>query len=272
MVSAIPDALKTPTFFDSTKAKYALIGAIAIVTCFLLYLFGMLFIETLMLVGYAASFPAMMIYEKNRQRAGATSSSRALSEDERWSRAKIRLEKVDDKIKKAKSRAEGQSLLLEKRSLENELRRIEWEIRESDMTQLFNATRGNLKRLSGVTSKDDRHELVSGKEEQQFSEQKFLLSIAKDAESVVHDEPRPSLKAALKPIACDLKAHYNVLKKKKDIESSSNGILSDYWVTWMALSCLIDGVPVDSGLVKYSSEDYRPRFTRFVKSIQTYGG
>jgi hypothetical protein len=260
------DCLKAP-FLANGKEKYLLVGASAIAACFLLYLFGFLFIQTIMLVGYAASFPVILIYER-RKRSASSKETINFSEDERWSSAKSELEKVEDRIRRCESAEEKKSLTAQKLSLESNLRKLEWQIKESDLTKLYNASKENVRELPGAT-KPNRPDNYDGEErDEQFSDRKFLLKLVKEAESVMRNEPFQSLKDALIPVANDLRAHYNNLRRKNEGENTKNTILSNYWVTWWTLNHLIERIQVDSDIAKYTSDDYRPKFQKFLRTVR----
>jgi hypothetical protein len=248
----------------TTRGKCALVGACCIVFCGLLYLFGFLFIQTIMLVGYVAAFPMILIYEKNKR--GSMVGSSSTPQDEGWSKTKTELDEVNRKIEKAKNQDESQLLQRQKVELQNKLRNLEWEIRESEMTQLYNATKGNMK-ISKALSKPELFEPESEKEHAIATNRRILLTIVKNAEFLIEHEPASSIKVALSPLERELKLHYNVLKKGRNQKAFSESILSDYWVTWISISCLVRGVKLDSKLTKYASKDYRDRFAKFLNCV-----
>ena len=169
------NVLKGSEILENSKAKYLIIAAIAIGSCCLLYLFGIFFIQTIMLVGYAASFPAILIYEKKR-RNGLSSEMTAFSGDERWSETKSRLKKVEGRIRKSSNPDEKQVLLVQKRSLETELRGLEWKIKESEMTKMYNASKENTRDLWAQT-KPNQSDDNQVEELEKYSNRKHLLKI-----------------------------------------------------------------------------------------------
>ncbi|MHB2037651.1 MAG: hypothetical protein ACYCPW_13060, partial [Nitrososphaerales archaeon] len=63
------------------------------------------------------------------------------SSDERWSETKSKLKKVEDRIRNSSNPDRKQVLLAQKRTLETELRGLEWKIKESEMTKAYNASK-----------------------------------------------------------------------------------------------------------------------------------
>ena len=260
------NVLKVSVLLENSKAKYLIIAAIAIASCCLLYLFGIFFIQTIMLVAYAACFPAILIYEK-RRRNSMSSEKIDFSGDERWSETKSKLKKVEDRIRNSSNPDEKQVLLAQKRTLETELRGLEWKIKESEMTKAYNAFKENARdpwvQAKPKLSDDDQVE-----ELEEPLNRKHLIKIVREAQSILQNEPSTSIKIALTPLANDLKTHYKILKERLEGENLEKSILSDYWASWMVLSCLIKGVPVNSDMTKYTSDEYRPKFEQLLESAK----
>ena len=84
----------------------------------------------------------------------------------------------------------------------------------------------------------------------------------------MQNEPFASFKIALIPLANDLKTYYKILKEKFEKENFDRSILSDYWASWMVLGSLIKGVCIDSEWVKYTSDEYRPKFKKLIESAE----
>lgn len=104
----------------------------------------------------------------------------------------------------------------------------------------------------------------------------YLLMTLKETEDIVNKESLPSRDIALMRIANDLKAQYNILKRKTNSSSDSKGnsepsrtLLSDYWVCWAAVNSLAKGSTVKGDLAKYASKDFQAEFSKFVKSANT---
>lgn len=182
------------------------------------------------------------------------------SVDDRWSKTKSAVEKLSDRISKTKNQTERKSLQVQKLSLETELRRLEWQLKESDMTQMYNAARGNLRRLDDLAEGSDAK---VGQSESEKKNRDFLLKVVKNIEKTIKDEPPASKKETLIPIMNDLKAHYNILKKRKH----DDAMLSDYFVTWATLSSFVRGSPLDKKLLEFASSGFRSKLDKLHHSI-----
>jgi hypothetical protein len=279
---------KSRAFFQS-NGKYLLIGTGAIVACALFYFLGFLFIQTIGLVAYVSLFPAIVIWERKNKVNGLR--EKEPSEDERWSKTKSELDKLQTQIEKTRNSSEKQSLLRKKVSLENELMKLEWEIRESDMTHIYNATRGlkplSEKDISQNTAKDSETEannspLKFGKK----TESNYLSDVLRNAKEILREEPENSREISLIQLANDVKAHYSILKRKtvppkanlapdskeKSRSKSNNSTIpSDYWVCWATIQSLAKNSRFDRNLLKYASADFRPEFSKFLKSLSSNG-
>ena len=219
-----------------------------------------------MLVGYAAAFPTILIYEK-RRRSGMSSEMTAFSGDERWSETKSRLKKVEDRIRKSSNPDEKQILSAQKRTLETELRGLEWKIKESEMTKMHNASKENARDLWAQSEKSQSDD-NQVEELEEHSNRKHLIKIVREAQGILQNEPFASINIALIPLANDLKTHYKILKESLEKENLDRTILSDYWASWMVLSSLVKGVAIDSELAKYTSDEFRPKLKKLIESIE----
>lgn len=243
--------------------KYLIILSALLTVYFLLYCAGIFYIQFILFFASAALFPVLIVHEKNNMKNQQLSHN--FSEDERWSKTKSAIEKLSDRIDKTKNQAERRSLQTQKLSLETELRRLEWKLKESDMTQMYNAARGNLRRL------DDSKSVTEGSvnEGEQLESEKrnrsFLLKVVKTVEKILTDEPPTSVREALAPIMNDLRAHYNILKKRRH----DDAILSDYFVTWATLSSFVRGSIPDKRLLGYASSGFRRKLGKLQDQIRS---
>ena len=247
--------------------KYLTILSALSLVYFLLYLAGILFIQFILFFAYVALFPALLVREKNNLNKRVWTHN--LSEDERWSKTKSAIDKLSDRIDKSKNQAEKKSLQIQKLSLESELRRLEWQVKESDMTQMYNASKGNLKRLDDPESIAGQSTKVELPAMDAKESREFLLKIIKDIHRILKDEPPDSVREALIPITNDLRAHYYVLKKRGT--NGSNKTTSDYFVMWATLSSFVRGISPDPELVRYGSYDFSPRLAKVQQSIKSVG-
>jgi hypothetical protein len=250
------------SFFKTSKGKYVLIGTAAIAAGVLFYLLGFLFIQTIGLLAYVALFPAILIWERKNKDSAFQSPS---LEDERWSKTKVELEKLEKRLGKTRDPLEKQKLLRSKISLENELRKSEWKIRESELTQLHNANRG-LKPLNEDAKTLAKLAEANG-EFSKKKETKYLSHVLTNVKEILQEEPKNSRNIPLNHIGYDLKAHYNILKRQSNNNTS---ILADYWVCWAAIQLLAKRSPVENKLSKYTSDSFRPEFSKFLKFVNSF--
>ena len=283
------------------RTRILLILSIAAAACVLLYFLGFLLVPSIMLVAYVAMLPGILAWERYSKN-GVTSFAQSPSNDDRWVKTKMEIEKLQKRIDKAKNESERSVLLSQKRHLENELRNLEWSIRESELTEMYNAAHGNMKKdedddndpkeedpdlypanpRSGTPkiNQDGRknelgQETGEGdlrKKEDDIDKRKYLLQLLAAARAVLDKEPQDSVKVALMPLANDLKAHYNAIRKMEKMRSSTStsehDVLSDYWVLWTILYSIANGLPVDPNLAKYASEDFNSKIEPFLKLVK----
>jgi hypothetical protein len=165
-------------------------------------------------------------------------------------------------------------MLREKRSLESELRQLEWQIRESEMTQIYNASKGRMRQVDKPESVITSMSVLDAQFKKLKANRDYLLKTLKETEDIVKEESHPSRDIALERIANDLRAHYNAVKRKTTSGSGSNDnsepsrtLLSDYWVCWAAVKSLARGSTLEKDLAKYASKDFEPEFSRFAKTV-----
>lgn len=196
-----------------------------------------------------------------------SSEMTSFSGDERWSETKSRLKQVEDRIRKSSNPDEKQGLLAQKRTLETELRGLEWKIKELEMTKMYNASKENTRDLwaQAKQSQSDDNQM---EEFEEHLNRKHLIKIVREAQGILQNEPFASFKIALIPLTNDLKTHYKILKKRLEKENLDRSILSDYWATWIVLSSLIKGDSIDSELAKYTSDEYRAKFKKLIESAE----
>ncbi len=105
--------------------------------------------------------------------------------------------------------------------------------------------------------------------EREKAQRKILINILDNAEAIATVEPVSSLPDALRPIANELRAHYNDIKKrsKGQLVALKTDTLTDYWASWAAVSSLLNGTTLDGRIVKYASKDMRERIVRISKLV-----
>jgi len=270
--------------------RMLLILAISVISIVVLSFVGVFLIQAIILVGYFATIPAILTFEKYSARKRML--SRDLSADERWVLTKMDLEKIQKQIDKCKDEAEKKSLHSSMHSLENRLRRLEWSIRESDLDQMYNGGKGKMDRVSDQndppkvspaakdpgrlredrSSKDvDAEE--NGAELNEYESRNYLVKTLLDARAVLRNEPSSSLRLVLKPSANNLRAHYNALHRSvsKKSDPVTNALLSDYWACWVLLHAVANNFPLEPNLPKYCSSAFRPKVISFIKLVNSMG-
>jgi hypothetical protein len=298
------DFLHTVAFLRTRSGKTSLVAALAAGAGIGTYLFGIFFIQTILLIGYVAGFVAIMFWEREQRKTSQLVPDVKLTNDEKWSRKKRRLEQIERELgkqQKSSDLQERRTLLQEKRELENELRRIEWSIKESSLAEVYNANLGRLREIGkaleergsernlptdaqSALSRKEKLETDQGSDETdrdpqedsrkknngegkkpedtELEDRRNLERIILTVESILKSEPDESLKMSLVPLANEIRAHYNAIKKRV----GSPDVLSDYWVTWAVLSSVINEIPVDRTLERYSSPAFRARFDEFLNA------
>ena len=219
----------------------------------------MMFLATLALL------PALIVHEKHSRNKTSTESD--LSIDEQWSKKKKELNKVRDDIAKVKDPEQKQKLQRNRVFLENELRRIEWKVRESDLTQMYNASKGKLRELPDLRGPSQENDVTGAILTKRY--RNTLSSIVKDANSILEHEPQASRSEALAPIVSLLRAYYNNVKKSS--EQSSRAVAVDYFVTWAMLSSVSKGVAIDPKLSKYASPEFLKNFEKLMEKAKLGG-
>lgn len=244
-------------FIRTSRQKYLAIAVGYIAACVMLYLCGALYIQFMLLFAAFALFGAILVNEKSNLLGRVPNANPTA--DESWSKTKKELDKVRDNIDRTKSPEQQRTLQRQRLNLENELRRIEWKVKENDMTRMYNASRGNLRELP-----DLRKTAVENHTEVDRKYAIILDKLVNEAKKIIEKEPPASRQQALIPIANLARAQYNTLKKNSNDKENVRG---DYFAVWATLSSYIAGVRIDTELSKYSSERFKKKFFAFQESL-----
>ena len=274
---------KIRALFHGVNSKILLIVSGAVLGSLALILCGAFYIEALMVIWNFAFVASVIVWERHK-RSLALSGTPAVSfsNDERWSRTKRDLEKIESRLDKTRDGEKRRTLLFQKHALENELRRLEWSIKESNLNAMFNAGAGSLRKVDSKNSpirydSEGNPEIPDGVDpldkytpegalrerkrlEKLAEERKNLERIVDGAISILKSEPPESVPEILRSLANEFRANYNILKKQNRYRS-----LADYWVAWAVISSIINRVKIDAGISKYASEDFRPRLLKLIK-------
>ncbi|MDA4130198.1 MAG: hypothetical protein OK457_05470 [Thaumarchaeota archaeon] len=291
MGAVSPVQVNLQSDLKDTWMRIFLILGFSLGSILILSLLGMLLVQSIILVGSFAMIPAILIWEKYSARKRISSKSAEISADERWALIKMDLEKIQREIDKCKDHVTKKNLNSSKYSLENKLRKLEWSIRESDLTQMYNAPKGKINRVPDKIDssrpkdakepgdlEDPAHEKDRpDKEKIVFPDSEsrdYLVKTLLDARVVLRNEPALSLRYVLKPTANNLRAHYYILRRRA-IEKShtplSPAALSDYWVCWALLHSVANNLPLEPNLPKYCSKPLRPKVVSFIKLVNSLG-
>lgn len=251
-----------PRFLEGTNGKYFAIALCYFLACVFLYIIGALYIQIMLLLATMALFPAILVHESSLRNKAIPNGNPTL--DERWSKTKMELDKVQDNISKTKDPQQKKTLQRQQIFLENELRRLEWKVRESDLNRMYNASRANLKELPDLKAVREGEPI-----EEKVREWKSNLSeMIGEVRKIAEREPVASQQAALVPITNSVRAHYNMMRKIPPDEGLKS-VQSDYFAVWGALSSFISGVRVNPYLAKYASPKFQKRFLALLQLLES---
>ena len=263
--------LRLPRIRLSKRAKYALIFLGATSSVGGLYFFDVLSIETLLLTWNLFIILFIITWEKGKR----YDQTGDFSNDERWSKLKREISEIEKKLQKTTDQTKKQTLRKNLVYLRGELRRLEFAISESSANAAYNAQRGSLKKIDRDSEhrfeKYARDKIPQAEEtpEQQIESEKeergYLEKIVDNAEAIIRGEPTVSRSSALVPVANDLRAHYNVIRKRDKNAST----LSDYWLSWLVINSTANQTQIKSSYVKYASNTFRPRIVKLMDLVGT---
>jgi len=240
--------------------------------CVVLYFLGILLIQSIMLVGYIAMLPTILVWEKY---SGGKSDS--VFDDGRLREKKSEIKKLQGRIDRSQNESEKKILRSKWKTLENELRRLEWSIRESNLTRSHDPANDEghpslgdpmFSKSPKSKSESDRSTTNEPRERRidiaNLEKREHLLKILGDVKQVLTKESQQSVRVELLYLANEVRAHYNIIRKK---DPSLNSLLSDYWVVWVVLYSLSNNSPLPDNLERYSSSSFRSKFIAFTKFI-----
>ncbi|MDG6908251.1 MAG: hypothetical protein JRN20_20975 [Nitrososphaerota archaeon] len=235
--------------------------------------FHELYIQFILVVWNIAMVLFIIVWEKEKRRKQVPGQD--FTNDEDWTRVKKELESIDNRISKTLDLQKRRNLLARRLFLVNELRRLEWAIRESNINEMYNAQNGNLKKI-GQESKKKLKELgrtsgteESGEEMEQIEKREadYLNKFVKNMECVLKKEPADSLRLILKPSVNELKAHYNMLKQRNPY----SGSLTNVWTVWALASGIVEQGKLDRSLTKYASKPFQPKIETLIRIVEKRG-
>jgi len=223
-----------------------------------LYILGLLFIETLFALWNVSVIVAIVLWD--REAAKNDPQVETFSAEERWSKAKARLESIERRLKKDMPESEFTALKKERNWLTVELRRLEWSLKESDLTSLTLASMGKVKQL-------ERQDGLAGRRGGSVSEKDGLKELDRligAAVDAVNHEPEESIPFALKPLINRVNADFNQIKKT----DRNSALLQDYWAVWATLSCRYHDQTLDPRIIEYSREEAKEKIERLFQGLE----
>ena len=243
-----------------------LLGAVSLSATVALFFLGALAIQLLLVVWNISVVLGIIAWEKEKRRNYALSANH-FSQDERWATISKEIEWIENQIQRASDerRRVLQAKLLR---LKNDLRRIEWKMKEEDLDALYKSQKPSLSELNkfsrdSILPHDENADEKRMKSEKR--ERKYLDEVLASALEILKDEMDVSLSNALSPISNDLKAHYHEIKKR----DSNSASLPDYWVALMIVQSAIARSKFDARVLKYASRQYVSHFSGILKIVDS---
>jgi hypothetical protein len=157
--------------------------------------------------------------------------------------------------------------------LQNELRRIEWRLKEARINALYDAQ--NFRREEKEYSQknypgeknDDapRFRLYFTKEGKNSTarENAYLSVVVSNIGTILEKENPETIEFALQPIASEIRAHFYAVKQTNPQSSS----LSDYWIVWALVTSVINHSAIDTRVLRYSSKSFRTKFSKIAEEF-----
>jgi len=237
--------------------RFLLIVLVAATAIIVLYLFGVMLMQSILLVGNFSVFAGILTWEKYSRDAKISNNTRSIMEDKTDSR------KPFDSGKAASAR---RSWAFHGRNAESNSIGQRWNFRESELNDQ-RVGRKDVPRPDLLQSSEDG----SGKESNVrrltvLQRRKHLEKLLAEARDIVSREPKSSQSIALIPIKNELLASYNLLKRSR---SDYQKTLSDYWASWAVIHSVSKGVAIDATITHYVSGDYRKNFSLFIRYVES---
>ena len=260
--------------FRSFNAKVATLMLFGILALSTLAWIHELYIQFILVVWNIAMVLFIIIWEKEKRRRQSLALD--YTKDERWGAAKKELEDIDNRISKIRDSSKKKGLEIRRTFLVNELRRLEWSIRESNINEMYNAQKGGLKELEpddknrrheGIRKTTSLEELDEESERIERKETEYLKNIVANLKPILKNEPASSLPSVLKFVANELRAHYNLLKQ----HNPNSGSLANCWAIWALLSGLVEGTRPNRNVLKYVSKQFGPQIDSLLKILEKRG-
>lgn len=236
------------------RGKLSMLLALDGTLVLLIYVAGWMSLPLIFLLGNISMMVAIVLWE-GEKRAQEVAVDESLSNDERWEKIKVALDGIDKRLSGKVRAEEREDLLKRKGWLLTEKRRLEWTLKDAELTSVEAAAKGALTPLDKAGSAFGADSPEEGAEEEND-----LKKVVGAAEEILAREPSESLEFALRPLLNELTAHYNAIRRK----DSSSPYLADYWAAWGVLKSAETGLEIGPVIAR-ASKKMQPRLGRLMK-------
>jgi hypothetical protein len=261
-----------PKAWQSFNIRIALIALIAFVAMTSLYWVHELYMQFILVVWNVAIVLGIILWEKEKVKKGQFLKDN-FSQDEKWVKAKKEFEDVERRIPKSVNPEQKKELETRRRYLANELRRLEWAIKEKESNAVYNAQAGGMRRLGPQNPRNpslpdqNLQDIEEKSRSAESKENEYLEKMVGNIIATIHREPPASRSAALQPIANELKAHYFAIKRRDQYSVS----LSNCWAVWSIVSSVTNGLTPDGSILKYASKNFKTPVNKLLQVTQKLG-
>ena len=237
---------------NDLRRKYALLGSGVLAALALLYAVHLFYLQFLIVVWGAAVMAGFVIHEGKR--AGTEDGTTPSGDADKWVRLQENLSAVEEKLSKSTDEAELRSMRLRKASLEQDIRKLRWSLREKELGNLGLAS--GRERLSPIPAKIGTWQ----RWKRERREENHLLDSVLEAEEVLASEPPASARARIAMIASDVRAHLRLLE---GLEYGSRNT-KDYGTVWAALTSVAEGRSLQPSIRVHASRKVKSRLRRLL--------
>ena len=254
--------------FRSFNAKVAALAGFGILALSGLAWIHELYIQFILVVWNVAIVLFIVVWEKEKSRRQSLQLD--YTQDGRWCGAKKELEDIDNRISKIRDLSKKKELENRRKFLVNELRRLEWSIRESNINEMYNAQNGRMKKFGPeLRNRKVRsfEEIDEENERLERKESEYLKNLIANLQPILKNEPVNSLPSVLKSIINEIRAHYNLLKQN----NPDSGSLANCWAVWALLSSAVEGTRPSGDLSKYASKQFGPQIDSLANILEKRG-
>jgi hypothetical protein len=224
---------------------YLIVGSAAGGALALLFAVHLFYLQFILVVWGAVVVAGFTIHEKRTGEAPQPFLS--LGEADQLVSLQGKLAAIDRKMTKSDDEDERRYLRRAKEAVEQDIRKLRWARRESELEGLSRASgKEGLRPLRPRIGGEDRRR-------DEKREERHLIDSLGEAEEVLAVEPPESARARLEMIAADVRAHYNLLRALEH----RGKILGDYATAWAALASILKRANLDHELRRHASRKVR---------------